>query len=430
MGLNVLIVGAGLAGPALASSLLRSRQGHRITIIERAQSLRVAGAQIDLKHQGVPIVRLMGLMDKVKASVVSETGLEMVDSQDRRLISLGVSPADRRGLTLTSEYEIMRGDLVRILYDDSIYQSSRITAEDGELVYKFNTSVEELVQDGGKVQAKLSDGSRHHFDLVVGADGQRSRTRRLAFGSLVSEAAFKPLGIHAAYFTIPRIDGEGGLARVCTEPERLMLTRTSNRPVTGANIFTTGSQERIRESYSLPLAAQKQTWLDLMEGATWQADRFRKGLRDCSDFYAHEQGQVKMPNLINGSVVLLGDAGYCPSPFTGLGTTLALGGAYTLAGEICRHGSDLSSALHAYQTKIRPLVDECQQLSPGGPRLVFPSTALGVWIFQSIVRVLGILRIHKLVDSWMMASSRESAGWVAEIYPELNFETAPYKSYA
>ena len=426
MGLNILIVGVGVAGPALASLLLRTRQGHNITIIERARNLRVAGAQIDLKHQGVPIIQRMGLMDAVRKHAVGETGLEIVDSKDKVLMSMGVSPADGRGFTLTSEYEIMRGDLVRILYDDSIEQASRAAGDGsgGELEYRFDTTIADLSQDQSKVNVKLSDDSEQEFDLVIAADGQRSRTRSLAFGSQVSDAAFKPLGIHAAYWTMPRIESEGGLARMCVEPGRGLLTRTSNRPVTGANIFATSHTQEIRESYSTPVGEQKQAWLDLMKGSVWQGERLKEGLRRCDDFYAHEQGQVKMPTLFKGSVVLVGDAGYCPSPFTGLGTTLALGGAYTLVGELSKHGKDVNAALKAYENAIRPLVAECQQLTPGGPGVFFPATSIGVWVLQAVVRTMSMLQVDKLMNRWMTAGGKEYSGWVAAKYPELHLDAA------
>lgn len=353
--------------------------------------------------------------------------MEFVDSAGKPLITLGVFPSNKRLFPLTSEIEIMRGDLVRIVYDDSMKHASA-AARSGDqyprLQYKFNTTITDIVQSGERVQARFSDERTHTFDLVVGADGQRSRTRRLAFGSQVDDNAFKSLGVQAAYFTIPRLQGKSSLARMCVEPGHGLLTRTGDRPVTGANIFATLDQERLRNSYRLPVEEQKQAWCDRIQSATWQVERFREGLRDCDDFYAHEQGQIKIPILYSGRVVLLGDAGYCPSPFTGLGTTLALGGAYTLAGEITRHSNDLKRGLSAYQSKMKPLIDECQQLNPGGPGIFFPTSYLGVWILQITARFMSVLQLDKLMSRWMAASNDRGSGWVAEDYPPLNLGDA------
>jgi 2-polyprenyl-6-methoxyphenol hydroxylase-like FAD-dependent oxidoreductase len=60
MPLKVLIIGAGVCGPAFATILRRADPSHEITIIERADKLRETGLQIDLRSQGIPIVRKMG----------------------------------------------------------------------------------------------------------------------------------------------------------------------------------------------------------------------------------------------------------------------------------------------------------------------------------------------------------------------------------
>jgi 2-polyprenyl-6-methoxyphenol hydroxylase-like FAD-dependent oxidoreductase len=64
--------------------------------------------------------------------------------------------------------------------------------------------------------------------------------------------------------------------------------------------------------------------------------------------------------------VLLGDAGYCPSPLTGMGTSLSLVGAYLLVGELVAAGGDHRLAFRRYQERLRPYVAQAQQLPPGG----------------------------------------------------------------
>ena len=68
-----------------------------------------------------------------------------------------------------------------------------------------------------------------------------------------------------------------------------------------------------------------------------------------------------MKQMYGGPVVLLGDAGYCPSPFTGMGTAVSLIGSYVLAGELARHGNDVDRALEAYEEVVRRPVNECQK---------------------------------------------------------------------
>ena len=79
---------------------------------------------------------------------------------------------------------------------------------------------------------------------------------------------------------------------------------------------------------------------------------------------------------------------YCASPFSGMGTTLALNGAYILAGAILQHmsddGVDYTAAFAQYEAKMRPLVERAQKLPPGVPHLIHPKTSWGVWMLHAI----------------------------------------------
>lgn len=419
MPLNVLIVGAGVCGPALAMLLQGSDPSHKITVVERSPSLRTTGQQIDLKNQGVDVLRKMALLDTVKAHCVNETGLEILDSDGKPLALFGISPSGQRRITLTSEYEIMRGDLVNVLYKAGLEQYEKLKhtlRKGGGLAYEFDKTITELNQNDDGVDVTFSDGQQKHYDLVVAADGQGSKTRRLAFGQEVSDAAWNPLGVQAAYFSIPRIEGEGGLARSFNAlGRRLLITRTSGRPVTQVLLFTMGDAEKLKKSYKESIERQKEAFADAFRDAGWQNDRFMSGMESCNDFYAHEIGQIKMKQLSKGRVVLLGDAGYCPSPFTGMGATGCLIGAYVLAGELARHGSDVPGALRAYEDIVRPPIAECQQLPGASLGIFFPSSKLGIWILRN-----ALWAVSKVNIAFDWSQSENKGGWVLPEYPELN----------
>lgn len=131
MPLNVLIVGAGICGPALAMLLQKSNPKHSITIVERSLSLRSTGQQIDLKTQAPHILRKMGLLDGIKSRCVNETGLEIVDAMGKQTAIFGAAASGQRRPGLTSEHEIMRGDMVQVLYDASIKQDAELAGESG-----------------------------------------------------------------------------------------------------------------------------------------------------------------------------------------------------------------------------------------------------------------------------------------------------------
>ena len=176
MPLNMLIVGAGVGGPAIAMLLQRSNPQHSITIVERSSTLRSTGQQIDLKTHAPHILRKMGLLDKVKSRCVDETGLEMVDSAGSRTAYFGASAASERRLGLTSEYEIMRGDMVQILYDASMKQNAAIKGVGNVIEYLFGQTISSLNQSDEGADVTFSNGRKKRYDLVIAADGQGSRT--------------------------------------------------------------------------------------------------------------------------------------------------------------------------------------------------------------------------------------------------------------
>jgi 2-polyprenyl-6-methoxyphenol hydroxylase-like FAD-dependent oxidoreductase len=427
MSFNILIVGAGVAGPALAVFLQSSNPSHKITIVERFPNLRVAGQQIDLKAQGIPLLKKMGLLDTVKALCVAEKGADVVDTNGKLVAHFGVNKADgtSRG-GLTSEYEIMRGDLVNVLYEKSLAQRKKIEEEqggkaEGGLTYEFGKTLTGLTQSNDGVDVTFSDGDKKRYDLVVGADGQGSRTRRLAFGQEASDEAFKSIGVHTAYYSIPRVKGEGEMAQLYFAPgSRFIMTRNSDRPMTQVYLFIMKDTEKLRELHKKTIDEQKRGWAEAYTGAGWQSDRLLASLSSCNDWYAHEVAQIKMKSWYTGRVVLLGDAGYGPSPFTGMGTTASFIGAYVLAGELAKHGNDVGTALKAYNEVARPPIDECQRM-PSQVGKFFPSSKLGLWILNKAAWAMSNFRIDEKLQRWFPAA-KEETGWKIPDYPGLNME--------
>lgn len=408
---RILISGAGVAGPALAAMLLSSPRSYIITIVERAESLRTGGQQVDLRSQGIPVVKKMGLLAAIKSRCVNESGIAFVNSKGETKAMLGMNDSGHGQQTLTSEYEIMRGDLVDVMYQTSLGAAKKAGARAGAagkeaLKYEFGKYATNIAQQGadGEVDVDFSDGTKGKFDLVVGADGQGSRTRRLVFGEEASKAAFHSLGVYSALFTIPRdaaVEGDAHVAKMYHVPgKRTLATRTGSRPVTQVALSTMRPSQNLIETMGKGLAGieeQKHAWEDLFRGAGWQTDRFLKGMQTTDDFYSFAAGQVKMDKWHRGRVVLLGDAGYCPSPNTGMGTTTVLLGCYILAGELARHGKDIDAALQGYEKVARPFINEAQKLPVGMLRLWYHDTRIGIRVMHFVLAAVTGLKIDRLL---------------------------------
>lgn len=423
MAFRILILGAGVAGPALAAMLLSNStaaKSYHITIVERSPALRKGGQQIDLRAQGISVIQRMGLLEKVKAQCVNEKGVALLTPRGEIKAFLGTNDSGSGPQGPSSEYEIMRGDLVDVLYRESLAKAAQV--EDEVLRYEFGKFAKEIVQNGDRVHVGFSDGSSGEFDLVVGADGYSSRTRCMVFGEDVNSNSFHSLGIYNVFFDAPRNSAEKDIfvAKLCHFPgKRFMATRTNNKPYTQVILSTMAPSSRLMEAVpkgTKAIEEQKSAWEETFRDAGWRAKEVLDAMKTTDDFYTHISGQVKLDKWHKGRVVLLGDAGYCPSPNTGMGTTVALVGCYVLAGELMRHRHDVSASLEAYDRVLRPLVDEAQTLIPGTPRLLYYETNWGIWMLHLILGTLLRLRIDRLLYKILPEANGD---WKLPQYPEL-----------
>ncbi|KAI2628708.1 FAD/NAD(P)-binding domain-containing protein [Hypoxylon sp. NC1633] len=437
MPLKVLVIGAGICGPAFATLLRRADPENSITVVERHSGIRHSGLQIDLRSWGVPMMQRLRLLDAVREKCVAEDGMAFVDKKGKQWAAFGVDKSGTGRQSFTSEFEIMRGDLSDVLYDASLKdlkvdgeaRTRSQSSDDGPGVrYKFNTTVTGLAQDEKGVDVTFSDGTAGRYDLVAGADGQWSSTRRLIFGEEASNDMFKRLNFYAAYFTIPRLPEDENMMHFHQAGEgRILMRRTGDLPYTQVYLMMRSQSDEVRQSIERqPVEKQKEVFERAFKDVDyWEMDRFLKGLRESTDFYSHSIGQVKAPHMVKGRVALLGDAGCCASPVSGMGTTVSLITAWTLAGELARNTGDVPQALRAYQTSVRPYVERCQKLAPGVPVIMAPYSGWAILLFRLIVGFVSFIRLHKILALFMI---EENSGLRLPEYPELNLVPAAKSS--
>lgn len=403
--LKVLICGAGCAGPALAFWL--SRAGHHIVVVERSPDLRTTGAQIDLREQGIEVAKRMGLLEEIRRRTVDEAGMSFVDDRGNVLGTIMANKSGQGAQTLTSEFEIMRGDFVRMLYDET----------KSKVEYIFGATVERHEQKEKTVIAHFSNGTSGEFDILVGADGQGSRTRKAILPEDAPDS-YRRFGLHAAYFFIPRAETDTSVAEACcTIGGRMIMRRTHSPTESHVLFFTRDDSAELSSLSKASVETQKEAWNQRFKDIGGQTDRFLEGMATTEDFYCQEIVQVRTDTWHKGRVVLLGDAAHCSSPFSGFGLSGSLIGAYVLAGEILRQPDAPELAFENYEGTLRPFMEGVQDgVSPFTIGIGMPKSWLGVFIFQSIARLMFFLRIPDLAI-WF--SGEKKGGWSLPDYPEL-----------
>ncbi|MFE6872633.1 FAD-dependent monooxygenase [Kitasatospora sp. NPDC057692] len=338
---SVLVSGAGIAGTALAHWL--DRYGFRVTVVERAPSLRGGGQPVDIRGNALDVIDRMGLLAEVRSRRTGLRGMSLVDADGRELSrttgwTAGGGPIDG------PDVEILRDELAVLL----------VGAACPGVEYRFDDSIDTLVQDEEGVRVRFRSGAERSYDLLVGADGLHSHTRRLVFGP--ERDYLRPIATYLAGWSAPNHLGldrwqvvhrpAGGGGRMC-----MAMTVRDNTELRFFLGF--GSDEPVERMLPRDPAEQRRLVAERAAGMGWEVPRFLAALGETDVFHYDVVAQITMDRWSRGRVVLLGDAGYCCSPLTGQGTSVALTAAYVLAGELHTADGDHRAAYPAYERRLR-----------------------------------------------------------------------------
>lgn len=365
--MKVLISGASISGPVLAYWL--NRYGFEVTVVERAPQLRKTGGHaVDLFRPAMDISERMGVLPRVMAMSTETTTLTAYRE--------GVSTPARVDLTkifrATSDrhVEIMRDDLSEIYFD--------ATAEDVE--YVFGDSITKI--EDNVVSFEQSPARR--FDVVVGADGLHSNVRRLVFGDC--EKYF--VGAHLAVLTAPK--GELNGEMVCHLGPGRMVGRYGAKHLDEERIIFLFHSGELDYHYR-DVQRQKELLRAAFVGMHPQVDGWLGELDDTPAFYFDSITQLRMDSWSRGRVTLVGDAGYCPGPAVSGSTSLAVLGAYVLAGELAAAGGDHERAFEAYEREMAEIVARSRVFALGAAKRLVPTTRTGVWALVQSARLVSAL---------------------------------------
>lgn len=121
--LNILISGSGIAGSVFAFWILKAYPTANITIVERAPSLRLTGASVDIRSSAVDVIKWMGAEEEIRKHSTHEEGVQFVEEDDSEVATFRAT--GRTDIqSMTSEFEIFRGGLAKIFIDPVLDQVS------------------------------------------------------------------------------------------------------------------------------------------------------------------------------------------------------------------------------------------------------------------------------------------------------------------
>jgi 2-polyprenyl-6-methoxyphenol hydroxylase-like FAD-dependent oxidoreductase len=378
---EVLISGASVAGPTLAYWL--RRYGFSPTVIERTPALRkgYGGHAVDLFGPAVDVTEWMGVLPQVSQA---RTRTERISFARPGKAAFEVDMSKLvAGIAGGRHIEIMRGELASILHE--------ATRDDVE--YVFGDSIRTIEQQKDGVFVTFEHGPSRTVGLVIGADGLHLTVRRLTFGD---ESRFLHyIGGYLGFFTVPNYLGLDG---------RMVTYTTAGKLAAMYPVRQTGQARAgflFKRAEPIPfdhrdVEQHRKILREVYAGEGWEVPRLLAELDSSDDLYFDSISQVIMDTWTSGRVTLVGDAGFSSGPAVGGGTSVAMVGAYVLAGELAAAGGEHTTGFANYEDEMREFVRRSREVAPTTMRTLIPSTPTQVWIealaMRTIPRLPGVVQ--------------------------------------
>jgi 2-polyprenyl-6-methoxyphenol hydroxylase-like FAD-dependent oxidoreductase len=351
--MRILVSGGGVAGLSVGIDL--GADGHDVTIVERADHLRVNGSPIDIRGDSIAVADKMGVLGEIRDRRIDMS--ERVQFVDEHGAVVAEMPEDFGDSP--DDIEIPREDLTNILHNH--------LGPSVEL--RFGESIAAIDDNDRGVDVRFSSGADDRYDLVVGADGLHSGVRRLTFGP--EQQFLVHLGFYTALADLPDYVPSGRINPMYNFPGHLAGIAAYADKALAVLLFRSSW---IDYDYH-DLAAQKRILTDAFAGHhEWRVPELLDAAVQDPELYFDSVSQIHMSRWHRGRIVLVGDAAHCASPLSGRGTALALTGAWFLAQALRDHAGDIPAAFAQYERDQRPHATRCQATAaPGGDRLI-PAT--------------------------------------------------------
>jgi 2-polyprenyl-6-methoxyphenol hydroxylase-like FAD-dependent oxidoreductase len=367
------VTGASIAGPALAYWLVR--YGFDVTLVERAAAIRTGGYAIDIRGTAIDVIDRMEILPAVRAEHVATRQVTFVNAQGRQVAR--VNPEDFALGGGGRHVELARGALTSQLFD--LIRS--------QVKHRFGDAISSLSDGPNGVDVGFKSGASERFDLVVSGEGLHSTTRTLVFGP---EASFsRYLGYCFAICELPNKYGLRREAVIYNKPGKAAVLYSTSDGPTLYGLFAHRRPPPSPEELDDP-QRQRDSIARAFADDGWRVPEMIAAMQDAEDFYFDATMQIHMPAWSAGRVAVLGDAAFGPSFFTGQGTSMALVGAYMMAGALATH-AEPTVAFETYEAATRPYMAANQGLVKDGSTMVAPGSSLQLWIRNSMIRLAPLL---------------------------------------
>lgn len=334
--LRLLIVGGGVAGLVLAKLL--ERQGHKVTIAERAREWKPVGGGITLTLNGVAALRSIGLLPAIYPHANAIEHIHIADREGKLLSTFDLREYNASyAPTLTIHRSVLHAALAAQLRDTVVHT---------------NTTVVHIDELKDKVFVTLANRKPEAFDVVIGCDGIYSCVRQHIFPKVRMRYA----GYASWRFVVQSdLANNNALTEMWGAGKRFGIVPLANGSVHCFAAINTGANN-VAHSH-INLAAFKK----LFAGFGGAVPALLHALQQEGSLMYNDLEDVRLPKWYKGRIVLIGDAAHGMTPNMTQGASLAIEDAITLADQLGK--TAVPKALHSFQLLRTRRVNAIQRKS-------------------------------------------------------------------
>lgn len=343
---RALIVGGGFSGMTAGIALQRS--GVSVDLVERDPAWRISGAGISLHGAALRVLKTLGLLERFLETGAVAEGFDLRSPETDHVIVTLPTPVVGDGIPGSAA--VMRPALAAILRDAVLASGANV---------RLGVTFTELEDDDETVRVAFSDGTEGSYDLVIGADGLASATRRAAFPD-AGAPRFVGQSVWRALLPTPE-----GLVRGAIWPGPKL--KAGINPVSPGRAYLFLTEDRATNDH-VPAETHLETMAALLSNFRSPIlSEVRAGLGDHSQIIYRPLEQFMMPRpWARGRIVLIGDAVHATTPHLAAGACIGLEDAVVLAEEIVS-GTTLDRALASFEERrfdrCKMVVETSGQLS-------------------------------------------------------------------
>ncbi|MFQ3234813.1 MAG: salicylate hydroxylase [Paraglaciecola sp.] len=359
---RILIAGGGIGG--LCAALALQKKGFSVQIFEQSSALKEVGAGIQLSPNAMHVLQKLDLSQQLAPLAfrpVQATMRHYQTGAEFLRMPLGKTAEDNYGAPYL---HIHRADLHQVLYQAAIERGVELHLDTQVAGYRHLQQAQQQ-----QVQLVLQDGRHISGDVLIGADGIRSKIKACMFGD-------------------SKLDFSGQVAwRATVEASKLPpgLVKPDANLWVGPGGHIVSYYVRGGAQINLVAVQERQDWSDVSWNVPGDVEQLRHAFSTWHPEVVELVNAVQscflwglftskpLSSWVDGQVTLLGDACHPMLPFVAQGAAMAIEDGYTLASELAQlprwQAMSIEQALRSYQSARLERVTKVQKMAANNANL-------------------------------------------------------------